>query len=453
MVLRSINAVTSVLMYLGEFEKPLQLLAEGIKLSRETMNGFHLNSLLLTYCEGLISLGRYDEAFPRLEDALPAHEGRASTELESYTHSLLALAYGGNGDWPKALTAAEKAMQIAQSLGDDWVARSLAILAHVHLGAGRIPEAVATSEEAIRIFEKIGTINQFDEKLLLTHIKVLTSAGRHQDALAWADRAKRLVEERALRIADAAQRKSFLSSVPETREIMRLWQILREETSTDIAAPIRELLDRLEFYPPDTLPNEVLFAAGEKVGKMSKHEGEHASAAGAVLNVPLASVLTSLLSKTVKIDKNPGEVDGVWAKNIRWEPFFNQDGALYSRIDWEVASKLSLHRIVFPLIGQQTQRQELLRGNVFSRNGAVVIELSRSPEANVTSINGVTMNVDPDIRPRRFQFGKVRFVLVPTADNKTILVVEMGRGLYTQNPWNFLKAFVASIHQSIRNGG
>jgi len=63
------------------------------------------------------------------------------------------------------------------------------------------------------------------------------------------------------------------------------------------------------------------------------------------------------------------------------------------------------------------------------------------------------MNVDPDIRPRRFQFGKVRFVLVPTADNKTILVVEMGRGLYTQNPWNFLKAFVASIHQSIRNGG
>lgn len=445
MYLNSVNAVATVLMMIGEYKKPLQMITRMIKLSRERMNNFCLDGLLVTHAEVLIALERFEEAIQQLEDALPTHEGRSANVFTSSTHLFSAVAQAGSAKWSKALIDAQKGLDIARVLADDSeIAKGFAILAQVYLGMGRVPEALDASTEAIKIYERIGTIYQFDEKLLLNHIKVLMAAEKNDEALVWTERSKRLIEERAAKITDEGQRKSFLSKVPETREIVRLWQVLREESSHYLNAPTKALLDSLDFYPPESLPDEAKFSANDKSGKISRREGEHSSAAGITVDLPLASILVSLLTRTVHVEKNPGEVEGVWARNIHWEPVFGSDGTLYSLVDWEVGSKLSLHKVVFPLIGQQAHRRELLRGEVYSRGGAVFIELKRSKESRIRSITGVDIDVDPENRPRKFQFGDVRFILVPTPENKTILVLEMGRGLYTQNPWNVLKGFVAS---------
>jgi hypothetical protein len=156
------------------------------------------------------------------------------------------------------------------------------------------------------------------------------------------------------------------------------------------------------------------------------------------------------MSEKVNVKRNPKEgeeglVPGVWAKNIRWEPFFSEDGTLFSLVEWDMDSVMHLHTIVFPLIGQTGYRQELLRDHIYSQNGAVFIEFEKSEDSNVTSSTGAVIQVDPEIRPRRFQFGGIRFVLVPTHDNKTILVLQMERTLYTQNPWTFFEAFMESM--------
>ncbi|HEX5038092.1 MAG TPA: hypothetical protein VFX30_13115, partial [bacterium] len=55
------------------------------------------------------------------------------------------------------------------------------------------------------------------------------------------------------------------------------------------------------------------------------------------------------------------------------------------------------------------------------------------------------MRIDTNHQPRPYQFGKISFVLVPQPGNRTLLALEMEMALYTQNPENFLGAFVRAM--------
>jgi len=212
-----------------------------------------------------------------------------------------------------------------------------------------------------------------------------------------------------------------------------------------------ELLRGLDFYPSETisdLPEDAQYFFNVKEAGVVTEDIERKNDALAAVLLPLSlpDFLSRLLSRGFTVSKNEGDIEGVWAKDICWQPFFDEKGTLYAVVDWKLKALLHLETIVFPLVGKRAAGRELLKDRIYTRKGAVFLELTRAEETKVRSSTGNTIEVDDEIRPKRFQFGDIRFILIPRSDREVLVVLQMGRALFTRYPHNTLQAIVSDLN-------
>lgn len=453
---RAVNALTykgTAFTILGMYTAAEEVLRKAETLSRTFGGrGFGLDALHVTLGRVLDLQGRPRDSIKQLTRYIEQNPGHMSATVNNV---YLARAHLNCREIDLAKTAAMEALDISlarQNLEDEAMARM--ILAQCLLIQNAPNEAIQMSERAVKIFDDLGAIEEYDLEILLTHAQILKALDRMDDALNTIDRAKKLLEGRASQITNEDHRQNFLTRVEANKQIRKFWLVLRESTSGRSNKRVAGILEKLDIVPPHSLPEEVRFVM-ESPKEVRQIEVENMSSAGVLLDVPLATVFRALVTKSVKINKNPGELEEVWAENIRWEPFFGDDGKLYAVVDWETNSVKHLHEIVFPLIGRQANNRELLEDKIYGRDGMVFVELARSKSSSVKTESGAVVEVDSDVRPRKSQFGDLRFILVPTLDDKTILVLQMKKALYTQNPKNFLRdelgeGFIKMIYEEYR---
>jgi hypothetical protein len=162
--------------------------------------------------------GRDELAAGREETAA---SGRHSTLplVDTYWAELL-LAEGS----PTALREADATLAGVASFG--WARGEIAsssVRARIALAEGRVSDAVTLSTRAVELIEEHGgrvpTVQS--EEIFLVHARALLAAGS-DEARGYAEKAERIVREKADSLQDPAQRTSFLERVPLSRDVLEI---------------------------------------------------------------------------------------------------------------------------------------------------------------------------------------------------------------------------------------
>jgi hypothetical protein len=102
----------------------------------------------------------------------------------------------------------------------------LGLLATLLVAEGRAADALAAAEEAVALLEERGSVEEDEALVRLAHAEALWALGRQPAAVATIDRARRHLLERAAKISGESLRASFLERVPEnarTLALARAW--------------------------------------------------------------------------------------------------------------------------------------------------------------------------------------------------------------------------------------
>lgn len=448
MYLRALNGVSTALFLMGEFDQALALARDGLN-SLKNLKGYsyELDLLNITFAQAAIYSGKYvDRAIAALNEAADRSRGSVVSFIDSYIYIFLAMAYEANKEWEKSKESAEIALKYAQQLdAETHAAMAFTILCRSYRGLGLYEDALKLSAQAVAIYRKVGGVPQFETEVLLTHIEALIGNQQQQEASIFAVEAKSLVEERARRITNANHRKAFLHSWPNS-EVISLSESLRVLTTRKLPEQVRTIIQGLRIGEVDQIPARFEFLKGTPAAVIRVSKDEKHSTAATLLDMPVMDVLASVLTKEFKIDENPGDfIKGIWAEDITWRPFFSRDGVMHARVSWNVTGKGVAKKLILALFGEHGHGNVLLQDRIYERDGGVVIELQRTAATEVVSSTQEVVRIDPNYQPRTYQFGKISFVLVPQSGNRTLLALEMETALYTQNPENFLDAFLRAM--------
>jgi tetratricopeptide (TPR) repeat protein len=101
-----------------------------------------------------------------------------------------------------------------------WAALALALSARARLAAEDPGGALALSTRAMALRDELGSLEEDEAEVFLTHAKVLAAAGHPLEADEALQRGRRRIEEIAEKIADPELRARFLRDVPAHRELM-----------------------------------------------------------------------------------------------------------------------------------------------------------------------------------------------------------------------------------------
>lgn len=250
--------------YQGELDKALAHFEQDLRLGRE-MGAFWSQAVTLSNVGDLkVRLGDYAGAQAAYQQALNLRQQHgASPALESNVLSYLGLLAHFSGDHEAGVNHCRRALQLAQeidvpreqgfallflahnlaalgavdeaetryqearlrweSLGDhSRVMEAVAGLARIALARANVDEARAHVDVILAHLES-GNVEGADDPLrvYLTCYQVLQATADPQ-AAAILRAASRRLQERAARIGDASQRRSFLENVPAHRELRRL---------------------------------------------------------------------------------------------------------------------------------------------------------------------------------------------------------------------------------------
>lgn len=477
-LLHALTNVGSALMSTGDYQNAAHIFDEGISASRQKFNEYFLNYLLSNYGETLRFMGDVTGALSTLKDALEIHRSQPNTLMSGMTHVYMSLSYRDAGDMSAARREAKRAMEIAQTIDDESLeATAKMSIAQTYLAQDQLQDALRRSQRAVDLLNKLGVVEEFDLEILLTHANILTKLGQHQDAWSTIDRARRELKARSDKITDKDHRKSFTERVKVNVQILKQWDLLKFITTRQVEPIIAELLSSLDYYTPAALPELVRFvdvarnsvdtdAVRRVITSYSEESMRHRiirqlldtsiaiqetrrhSRAGVVVKAPLSDLLSSLLTKSVKVDRNEGSVPGVWAEGVRWEPFFGADGKLYLLIEWKLNSIAHLHKVIFPIVGQRAHLKQLMHDSIYARDGVVYISLTEEPQNKITAHDGTIIQVIPQQRVDSDQFGDISFSLAKLSDDETLIVFELEKELYTDNARNFLREFLLTHFES-----
>ncbi len=99
---------------------------------------------------------------------------------------------------------------------------AIATLAGVLLAQGELPASLAQATLAMNEFDRLGGIEEGESFVRLVHAKALAASGDMMGAAAAIRASRERLLARALRIADPAQRETFVRAIPENRETLEL---------------------------------------------------------------------------------------------------------------------------------------------------------------------------------------------------------------------------------------
>ncbi|HEY1958217.1 MAG TPA: protein kinase [Polyangiaceae bacterium] len=168
----------------------------------------------------LLRLGRPDEALALETSALEAARAQKSRRMEAGCLYYLSLIAHARGDHVAAEAYARESAEVAAALPPS-LAEALAALAQACLAQGKNADARAASDRAMAIVHEVGSIDEGEPFIRLTHALVLRAAGEAEASREAIVRAATLVESRAARISDPESRASFLA-VSENARILDL---------------------------------------------------------------------------------------------------------------------------------------------------------------------------------------------------------------------------------------
>ncbi len=203
--------------WLARYEEAEATAREALKLadccaSRQAQSGAKLTLAMVLAARG--SSAEAEELLAQVRDFArqqrqPGFEARA----------WLALAQATTGDDARA--RARRACQLAKESGVVHVEiLGLTREAELDLDVGDWRRADEHSREAMRLLNLHGNIPGPEEAVVYTRARVLQAVGKVREAAETLGRARQIVQGKADRIADVAQRRRYLQNVPLNREIL-----------------------------------------------------------------------------------------------------------------------------------------------------------------------------------------------------------------------------------------
>jgi len=173
----------------------------------------------------LHALGRLDEARAVELTAVVAFERARDPRLEAASRIYLACILVTRGDLPGAELEARHAAE-APGSPPPLRAGALAALALVLLRTGRVPEALAASVQAHTTLTTLGSVEDFETLIRLTHAEALFASGDLVAAQAAIVDARARILTRAARLGEPA-RTRFLTAVPDNARCLALAEAWR----------------------------------------------------------------------------------------------------------------------------------------------------------------------------------------------------------------------------------
>ena len=99
---------------------------------------------------------------------------------------------------------------------------ALAVAAQAHLAAGNAHDALALSRRAMQLRDELGTLEEDEAEVFLTHAQALLASGRIDEARSVLTLGKKRLDALAARIEDPEWRGRFLSNVAAHRDLIAL---------------------------------------------------------------------------------------------------------------------------------------------------------------------------------------------------------------------------------------
>lgn len=207
---------------LGEFERAkkclisAQQLAEKEGLTREV-------TLAKAYLGGVLFLtGELDNSIAVLQDSLANQNDFEEMHGTAEVHNWLSRIFRSQEkeNLSLALTHAQKALELSQRYNNSsGIAHALTNLAATQLAMKDISSALETSELAMNSIKNQPFIDGFKEEIYFIRFRILTQAGREDDANQVLALAREELQIKADRIRDPNTRQRFLTSLPLHRRI------------------------------------------------------------------------------------------------------------------------------------------------------------------------------------------------------------------------------------------
>ena len=208
-------------LYLGEYAEAVSALDEAVQLGREL-------SMPLAEASARANLGNAYRLLGRPLEALALEEeaGRMAEQIGDPRLAADALVYGSLAAFeagqlePGAAQAREAVARARQGDMPGTEASALMALARVLGAEGSLPEAMAAADQALAILDRIGSVEGFDQDILLVHAELCQRLGRRLEAERSRRRARDELERRAAVIIPEERRRRFLDrfQVPEGEE-------------------------------------------------------------------------------------------------------------------------------------------------------------------------------------------------------------------------------------------
>jgi tetratricopeptide (TPR) repeat protein len=194
----------------------------GVLATAERMGLGYVRALAkLNLGNALARLGRLDEALAIEREVLGDVAARGDRRLLANAHLYLAWMIRLRGAFAEA--EAEARSGLAALSGQAGMrAYGLAVLSDILLAQAKTDDALAAADEAARTHGALGSMDEGETRVRLSHAETLLAAGRHEDARAVLEQARARVLAKASRIPDADARERFVRDVAENARVLEL---------------------------------------------------------------------------------------------------------------------------------------------------------------------------------------------------------------------------------------
>jgi len=208
----------------GEHTQSARLLEEGLRLAR--MVGDRDAELIPLYILSELALrrGNFVQALAHAQSALDTAVAVENPPLETLALFALGNAELARGHYPAAKSAFERAQRVTLAIGSSMELNAVAGLARVAMAEGDLALAMTHVESVLARTAETRTLTNTESPHLIRLVcyQVLAHAGDRRAAAVLATAHAELQAEAAA-IADSALRESFLTEIPEQREIVAAW--------------------------------------------------------------------------------------------------------------------------------------------------------------------------------------------------------------------------------------
>ncbi len=212
--------IGNAFLQLGGYEYACGIFEETLRVAEPMQLDFVASAnanLVMT----LANLQRFDAACAAADTALLRARTQGNRRCEAVTLVYLARIRALMGDVSGASKAAADAERQAEQV-PAVRAYALAFGASMQLQQRQAASAEKLVQESVRIVEHLQGIEEGESLIRLTHALVLRERGQRSESKRVLKDARTKLLERAERISDAGWRKSFLTNVPDNRELLRV---------------------------------------------------------------------------------------------------------------------------------------------------------------------------------------------------------------------------------------